>query len=186
MSIVSLNAMHLIQHNDCLCRLSLLKSKIRKSESSSSSRPTVAFHEDDSFGRDGRGTAPAAVDTMKLRQGSSLSEYIPTFSVSTDVRRNERRPSHETSSYEPTGATSIRSSIDKLSTLKSSSTTSTTTATAHKKLSPPYEREEEFAPPMLDDSDLIECPHCQRRFLEKPYQTHVRICQKVKHHLYNY
>ena len=28
-------------------------------------------------------------------------------------------------------------------------------------------------------TDLLECPHCQRRFNERPYATHIRICEKV-------
>ena len=135
---------------------------------------------------EGRLTAPSSIHIESIHRQSSLSEYVPTFSIAgvNDARKRSEIPNTTTS------RPSLRSSVEK--TQSSSSITSNKSSTINSRAHPDDVHNNNYT--KLDSArskqalpssevpvlDLLECPHCQRKFAEKPYEKHVRICEKVR------
>ena len=158
-------------------RLSLLKSKIRKSESSSSSRQQTVSSNDEFDKGSGRLTAPSVLDyksTLPSRQ-DSLSDYVPTFKA---VARDRNRGGQA----ENVATLPRKAAVDK----RTSSQQQKEQQFSERDDDNDYEEDDirmggqRVGGGDTDDMmDLLECPHCQRKFSEKPYQKHVSICLKV-------
>jgi hypothetical protein len=133
----------------------------------------------------GRTTAPVLMEAVQ-RQGS-LSEYVPTFSVSAaptalaDKRRSDiaiktstmAAPVTKTNAQparRPSGSEQRRPSYNEGD---SSAAAADAIRPAPSKIFSVAQAESAMV------LDLLECPHCSRRFAEVPYGKHIRICEKV-------